>query len=201
MGVGFLICMRNSLLYKVLSMSQSSSNDFYGTEYLNIEIKVGFDKVLLGVIYNPPNIDCIDVLHDILENGTINYDCSFFVGDFNTDILKFSSRSRRFGEMLDAMSYECMNSEPTYFHQSGCSLLDLFITDSPDFVAKLDQISMPGVSNHDLVFCSLRLSLNRVEDIVQYRDYVNFDSSALLDGFYNIEWNDLFCMEDPERNT
>lgn len=37
-GGEICIYLRNSLLYKVVSMSQSSSNDFYGTEYLNIKI-------------------------------------------------------------------------------------------------------------------------------------------------------------------
>ncbi|XP_062714928.1 uncharacterized protein LOC134291327 [Aedes albopictus] len=162
-GGGVCMYVRNNLSYKVVSMSSSSSNDVSGTEYLNVEIKVGYDKVLLGVVYNPPNTDCTDVLNDILENSTINYQCSFFVGDFNTDLLRSSRRSRRFSEMLDAMSYTCINSQPTFFHQTGCSLLDLLITDAPDVVVKQDQVSMSGVSNHDLVFCSLRLSFNKTE--------------------------------------
>lgn len=196
-GGGVCMYMRNNLSYKVVSMSSSSSNDFSGTEYLNVEIKVGYDKVLLGVVYNPPNTDCTDVLNDILENSTINYECSFFVGDFNTDLLRSSSRSRRFSEMLDAMSYTCINSQPTFFHQTGCSLLDLLITDAPDVVVKQDQVSMSGVSNHDLVFCSLRLSFNKTDNNVRYRDYVNFDSGALLEGFYSVDWNVFFQMDDP----
>ena len=45
----------------------------------------------------------------------------------------------------------------------------------------------------------MRLSFNRKEDIVFYRDYVNFDSLALLEGFHNIDWNIFFCMDDPDE--
>lgn len=61
-GGGICIYLRNNLSYKVVSMSNNSADDFCGTEYLNIEVKVGEDKILLGVVYNPPNIDCTDTL-------------------------------------------------------------------------------------------------------------------------------------------
>lgn len=198
-GGGICVYLKNNLSYKVVSMSPSSSPDFCGTEFLIIEIKVGDDKILLGVVYNPPNTDCTDILSSILDNCIVNCSSSYFIGDFNTDLSKNSCRPRRFNEMLDTLSYKCINSEPTYFHRTGCSLLDLLITDTPDTVVKHDQISMPGISNHDLIFCSLRYSFNRHDNVVYYRDYVNFDSSALSDDFNRIDWNAFFSMETPDE--
>lgn len=198
-GGGICIYLRNNLLAKVVSMSPSSDPDFCGTEHLTTEIKVGNDKILLGVIYNPPTIDCTETLNEMLENCAISYSGSFFIGDFNTDLLKSSGRPRKFGEMLEALSFKCINSEPTFFHRSGASLLDLLITDAPNTVVKQDQISMPGISNHDLIFCSLRYSSNRHDDIVYYRDYVNFDSRMLFDAFHAIDWNLFFCMDNPHE--
>lgn len=96
------------------------------------------------------------------------------------------------------MSYVCINSEPTFFHQTGCSLLDLCLTDSPNKVLKHDQLSMPGVSHHDMIFLSVKIVSPISSTPIYYRDYVHFDASALRNAFNRINWNEYFSYSDPD---
>lgn len=96
------------------------------------------------------------------------------------------------------MSYRIINSEPTFFHNSGSSVLDLLLTDTPESVLKFNQISMPGISKHDLIFASLNFTSTKCESGYWYRDYVNFDSTSLHEAFFRIDWNSYFCVDDPD---
>lgn len=109
---------------------------------------------MLAVYYNPPDNDCSEILQNHLEN-TVRYESTFFIGDFNTDPFKQTRRSSRFMDTVSSMSYNCINSEPTFFYQNGSSVLDLLLTDSPNLVLKFNQVSMPGVSNHDMIFSTI----------------------------------------------
>lgn len=113
--------------------------------------------------------------------------------------MQSSFRTRTFKETLESLSYVCVNAEPTFFHRTGCSLLDLILTDSPEIVTKQDQLSMSGVSNHDMVFCSIRVFQENRNSIVTYRDYLNFDSTLLQEAFLSIDWNFFFAQTDPNE--
>ena len=45
---------------------------------------------------------------------------------------------------------------PTHFTGTAASLLDLIIVKKPDVskIVSFNQVSIPGVSNHDLIYCS-----------------------------------------------
>ena len=172
-------------------------NQLCTTEFLLVEVRGDGEPFLLAVYYNPPETDCLDILKDHLEEFTIKYNHTFFIGDFNTDLLKTTSKSTRFKDTLSAMSYSCVNNEPTYFHTNGCSLLDLLITDSPDLIFNLNQVSMPFASMHDLIFASLNIMKGKPK-AVAYRDYKNFDANRLKEAFLNMDWNGMLSIADPD---
>lgn len=144
------------------------------------------------------NSDCSDTLLRHFNEYTVKYESTFFLGDFNTDLLKENSRQRRFNDVISSMGYVCINNEPTFFHQCGCSLLDLCLTDSPNKVIRHDQISLSGVSHHDMLFLSLEIDSIRNNSTIHYRDYVNFDALALQDAFYTINWAEYMSLNDPD---
>lgn len=183
-GGGICIYFRSNLSCKVIKKSTSNLSNV--TEFLLVEVSGAGDPFLLGVYYNPPEVDCSDTLKEHFEELTVKYNRTFFIGDFNTDLLKSSPRSRRLNDTISTMSYTCVNKEPTFFYSSGCSLLDLLITDSPDVVSNVNQVSMPFVSKHDLIFASLNLNKPRQEPIV-YRDYKNFSANLLSVAFQRME--------------
>lgn len=197
-GGGVCIYVREGLVCRVLDASVNDGGNARSTEFLCCEIKSGNDRFMLAVYYNPPDVDCSNTLLQHFDEFTVNYESTFFIGDFNTDLFKCNNRQIRLRDVISGMAYVCINSEPTFFHQTGCSLLDLCLTDSPDKVLKHDQISLPGVSNHDMVFVSLKIGSPKDKSSVYYRDYSNFDSLALQNAFNCIDWNAYFLRDDPD---
>lgn len=158
-GGGICVYYRKNLNCRIVSKSISSPY-FHTTEFLLLEMQCGLNKFLLGVYYNPPTSDCSGLLASHFEEYNIKYDSTFFIGDFNTNLMKDSNKSRSFRDVLERKSFVCINDEPTFFHNTGCSQLDLLLTDSPQLIIKNDQISMPGVSSHDMIIASLDIDFN-----------------------------------------
>lgn len=155
-GGGVCVYVRNNLVARILKTSNNNNSSPHSkTEYLCLEIECQGERFFLGVYYNPPEVDCSMLLFEHFEDYTVRYDSTFFVGDFNTDLRKTNNRQRRFSDLLSSLSLQCINIEPTFYHHFGCLLLNVVITDNTDLVVKHDQASMPGVSNHDMLFFNL----------------------------------------------
>lgn len=197
-GGGICVYVRKNLVCRVLEASSIVGNDARITEFMCFEVMSGKDRIMLAVYYNPPDVDCSNTLMQHFDQFTVKYKSTFFIGDFNTDLLKNNSRQRRFRDVISGMSYVCVNNEPTYFHNTGCSMLDLFLTDSLDKVCKHDQISLPGISHHDMIFVSLKIEAPNVNVNASYRDYAHFDANALQNAFNAINWNEYFSQDDPD---
>lgn len=196
-GGGICVYLRHNLKCRLLRKSSNSEEATQGrTEFLCLEVECDSERFLLGIYYNPPDTDCSQLLFSHCEEFTVRYKSTFFLGDFNTDLLKNTSRKHSFNEVISTTSYTCVNSEPTFFHRTGCSLLDLLITDSPDRIITQHQVSMPGVSKHDLIFFSFDIRSQPKEPIF-YRDYKNFDATSLQTAFNHYNWNDFMSISNP----
>lgn len=55
------------------------------TEYMFLEIKHHYDKLLLGVCYNPPRSDCSELMFNKLADLSLQYSNILLLGDFNTN--------------------------------------------------------------------------------------------------------------------
>lgn len=200
-GGGICVYVRKDLTCRIIRTSanyDSANHRRSTTEYVCLDVLSGVDQFMLAVYYNPPDVDCSETLFHHFDEFTVKYRSTFFIGDFNTDLLKDNSRQRRLKDIISSMAYVCINSEPTFFHQWGCSLLDLCLTESPDRVFRHDQISLPGVSHHDMLILSLKIDSNLQNRNVYYRDYKNFDAIALQDAFNSLNWNEYMSMNDPD---
>ena len=197
-GGGITVYIRKGLPFRLLS---KSLNEGGLTEFLIFEVFVGGDRMLMAVYYNPPNIDCSDLLRAHFNEFSLNYASTYFIGDFNTDPLNETRKSKWFRDTISSMSYSIINSEPTFFYNTGSSVLDLLITDSAEKVLKFSQISMSGISKHDLIFASLDYSHENKANGYWLRDYNNFDAAALQEEFYRINWNEYFSVDDPDVIT
>lgn len=199
-GGGIGVYIRRDLFYRVLSKLTiiDSPESMPQTEYLVLEIGVGSHRLLLAVYYNPPETNCADILAKHITDYSLNYTSSFFIGDFNTDPRKPTRRAMAFNDVLCNMSFAVVNSEPTFFFNNGCSLLDLLISNSPTLVLRFNQVSMPGISNHDLIFASLDFDREYHEDGYWFRDYYNFDSDMLRTHFLSPDWDDFLQINDPD---
>ncbi|XP_058816324.1 uncharacterized protein LOC131679601 [Topomyia yanbarensis] len=91
--------------------------------------------------------------------------------------------------------------EPTFFHHSGCSQLDLLITSCSDKLLRFNQIGFPGLSQHDLIFASLDFDANPVTRVHEYRDYVNIDIQALRNAILSVNWDSFYNIQDSSEQV
>lgn len=179
--------------------TQLSSDSTDKTECLVLELRPGNDKVLLVVVYKPPDNDCASFLADKLEDYTTRYSNVFLIGDFNTDLLRPSRKRDLFVSTLSTFALNSVSTEPTFFHREGCSQLDLFITSCDERVLRFGQVSFSALSQHDLIFGSLDYDTAPVVRVNTYRDYVNFDAQRLENGINSIPWYDFLSVQDSDE--
>ena len=175
------------------------SND--KTECLAMEFLVDGHKILLMVMYNPPANDCSSFLAEKLADFAVCYENVFLVGDFNTDLLRPSTKRTLFNSMLRSFSLTSVSEEPTFFHDEGCSQLDLFLTNNNEKVLRFGQVSFPALSQHDLIFASVDFDITRPLNRRTYRDYVNFDPHVLENAILTIPWNQFYEMDNANDST
>ncbi|XP_055628243.1 uncharacterized protein LOC129769796 [Toxorhynchites rutilus septentrionalis] len=188
LGGGVLIYIKNGITCNLI---MKSNNQFRvtNTEFITIEVLLENEKILLTALYNPPEIECNESLeHLLLTYGSL-YNFIYFLGDFNTNLLVNSPKSDRLRNVLSTHSVQCLGSEPTFFHRNGASLLDLILTNDASKVLRFNQIEVPVLSNHDLVFASLDFNHNLCPRNIQFREYNAIQFDSLIDVFHSAEWS------------
>lgn len=101
-GSGVAIYLRNDILFKMLSSSPSLYSS--SLEHLLIEIKVDGIKVALGVVYCPPSIYYFSSFGSLLSFISAEYTHQIITCDFNTDLLKYSSKIRPLKALIESVA-------------------------------------------------------------------------------------------------
>lgn len=98
-GGGVAIYLRNDLSYKIIEASCSQYSE--SAEYLFIEVRFNFSKVLLAVFYSPSlHINYFATLENLLDHLCPIYEHVLLLGDFNTCLLKQDSRADKLNSIL-----------------------------------------------------------------------------------------------------
>lgn len=198
-GGGIVIYYRSHLSCRKVFCTQLSAESGNKTESLVVELRFGGETVLLVAVYNPPGNNCSDFLEEKLVEYASTYNNVLLIGDFNTDMSKPSNLQSQFQSVLDTFALVSVGEEPTFFHNRGSSQLDLFITSCSDRVLRFNQVGCPALSQHDLIFASLDFDANPVPRVNTYRDYVNFDSTSLVDAVSSVPWHNFYEVNDPNE--
>lgn len=155
-----------------------------GCESLFLELCFGNVNILIGVVYLPRgDLDTFEQLHRDLF---VKHSSIVIVGDFNSNLFN-TAKSDIFRSLCMRCNMSIVhNSKPTHFDLANrsTSLLDLFLVSNASMITFSDQVQCPAVSDHALIFASLALSVERVEEYIEYRDY------------RNIEWDGIFLFLD-----
>lgn len=198
-GGGIVIYYKEHLrCHKVFeTVLQRDSED--KTECLALVFHFGTETLLLMAVYNPPDNDCSRFLADKLSDLSAHYDTVLLIGDFNTDLSSRSNKRACFEAVLQSFAMTSIGEEPTFFHNNGCSQLDLFITSCNQKVLRFNQVSFPALSQHDLLFSSLDFDATPIPKIKIYRDYVNFNAPALEVAIQLVPWDNMHSIDDPDE--
>lgn len=188
-GGGVCIYIRSCFKAKVIYVSSNKPSDV-----LLLEITVLGETILLGVCYNPPKTDFISHLEFVLDYS-VSYKHFILCGDFNYHIETNCRQSKLFKDVLSNFSINILNSEPTCFFQDSRSLIDLMLCNN-DSMLFLNQISIPGISDHDLLFCSYDIPTFIDDESITYRDFRSIDMLDLIEKCNELPLLDIYHMVD-----
>ena len=116
-------------------------------------------------------------------------------------MLRKSDERDTLEHVFETASLSIVGTEPTHFHNGGSSLLDIIATNRLDKMIRFNQISVPGLSKHDMIFCSFDINVDTQLRENTYRDYINFDRMALQSAMANIPWEQYYQMDDVNQIT
>lgn len=186
-----------SLSARVVSESASAIGTL---EYLFVELCLASHKVLVGVMYKPPRVDDIDKLDELLQRFGVSYPEIVIAGDFNEDLIAMSSKTRRYVSLVRDMSFEFVSEEPTHFSSTTSTAIDHFLTTSIGNVTRFSEISLPGISKHDLIFLSLRCDMNYVSKPPRFtRRLDKLDIDELMADAATVDWMRLIYLTDVDE--
>lgn len=195
------ICMftRQDYRFKIISKSGEDSL----IEFLFVEIKASaHDKILVGVIYNPPPNVSMDKLYEALEAITPLYSDIIITGDFNINMMNINTNTFNLRNNLASFDLEQINNTPTHFKANAIpSCLDLFFVLNTARVLLFDQTGL-SITHHDLIFISYDIKTTvATEKTITYRDYKQINISALLRELYLQPWYSIFEETEPEEQV
>lgn len=149
-GGGVMLYISEKFKTKVIRASVDSP-----IEYLFVEIEVNRSKVLIGIVYRPPDVHDITDIEQVITSLSVDYQNVLLMGDFNHDLL--SDKVRKLVDLFcESVCLESIhnNFKPTHIDQShgSLSLIDYFLTVSKDSILFSDQFWIPGISDHSFIY-------------------------------------------------
>lgn len=104
--------------------------------------------------------------------------------------------------MLNSLIFlECNNivqlvNEPTRITQSGESILDLIISDSPGLFVTTGTLSPPSNCDHNVIFGKLSVPGYKPKCCKRkVWNFIDIDVDQLNNAFLNARWDDVFYQE------
>lgn len=160
-------------------------------EYLTISIPCSQTPIIVSVCYYPPPVSTVDPLANHVDS-LLRHSCFFLLGDFNINLLRDYPLARMLRDLLYTSNLSYLPFSSTRLG----SLLDLFILpeDCSAGVVSFGQRTLPGISDHDLIFATFHLmppkrgneyrnirSLKRV-DVPALREAAKLCNWSMLEG-------------------
>ncbi len=184
--------------------------EFVNLELLWVEVKIGQQKIFVGVGYRPPGMTALEV-DEFLDLFSQSYemvlnepsDAIIIMGDFNDrcthweDNHDTSELGLKFFNYLNDSNLFQLIDEPTRITEDRESLLDLIITESPGYIINFGTLPPLGDLDHYVIFGQLKVHNplpSKVKRIV--RHYNNADFNQLNIDLLNAPWDTAFNIYD-----
>lgn len=188
-GGGVAIYLKSNFAYKIVLQSPSTYSAC--AEYLFLEVDVGL-KLILGVVYCPPNVNFFSKLENSLETLMVDYTHFIIMGDFNTCLLNNNYRSSKLTDIIESLNMNLLDLLPTHHTGISDTLLDLIVTSHKELVAAHGQFAAPAFSHHDLIYSSLKIRTPKPRPVIlNQRNFARLDLVKLNDDASLVEWSDI----------
>ena len=191
---GVAIYVHESISAKEVSRSAQPTVYQKRPEFLFLELTVGLSKILCGTIYGPDKGGFwSDVEEALFDNSAYNF--TVIMGDFNINWLSSSSPRNTLSDILSCCNLYRLPFTPTYHekkingHESHTAIDYICVSDISK-VTSHHQEQIPHISNHDVLFTTLRYSVpNYSPEPISKRSYKNFKVNNVLRDLDAVDWN------------
>lgn len=194
-GGGVAIYYKNYLNCKIIYKSDDNS----AVEFLLTEISDNRQRCLVACVYNPSrSFDLINFFQTLQEYCS-QYENIILCGDLNIDLLENERKSMELTDNLASVGLFVVNKYATRFGpNSKPSLLDVTCVVDMKNVNHFEQLSLPGVSDHDMLFLSYNIEFNatKTESFTTFRDFKRVDFVQLTTEAALLPWHDCFAITD-----
>lgn len=194
-GGGVAIYCKSTLNCKLVTKSDGTS-----VEYIIIEVSDNNTKCLVSCVYNPDRSSSPVPFFSILSDFSPLFEHILISGDFNADLFKNDSRGNQILDNCSSLGLSIVNSHPTRFSPvSVPSLLDLFIVADASSVLLFDQLSLDGISDHDLLYITYDIRFSHISSPLQFSfsDFSSIDLSLLQTAAGLVPWDHCLVPADP----
>ena len=192
-GGGLAVYVLENILCAVIEKSPKSSK----TEYIFLELHLPNAKILLCAFYNPPKVNCIELLEEKFRLYSQKYDDIIITGDLNKDYL--SSTSNNLRSLFNSFGIRNHVNAPTHFTSSSATTIDYLASCTSEKVLGISQIDYSSFSWHDILFCCFDYHVQQVKrETYQYRNYNRFCVSELETCINGFNWNNYFMSVDSD---
>lgn len=188
-GVAFLVSSR--LKCEVLARSPSLYSR--SPEYIFIEVDCSGHKTVLGVVYRPPKVGRIHEVFELAGSIMASHGNVILLGDFNADMAGDSYYKLQLQSLISNYNFQLLPMDLTFHTPSSSSFLDLILVNNKDLIAQFGQCSVPGISRHDLVYCSCSIKVPKChmpEKII--RDKRKFREDVFIKAARELDWDSIY---------
>jgi hypothetical protein len=132
------------------------------------------------------------------------YDQIIVTGDFNINLLSNDFESTSFTSFLSSLKLRVINTEPTHFRAHSATLIDFIIVSESnlDLIKSCCQIDLPGVTEHDLLWCAYDFSPDENGPTeYSYRDYRKLDLNRLHLSAHQLSWDEIYLSTNTNSQV
>ncbi|KAI5725321.1 hypothetical protein M8J77_013834 [Diaphorina citri] len=203
-GGGVAAYVRDDLSHEVVARSVPSPSN-PGPEYMAVQVTLRSVKLLVVVVYKPPDVHNLNGIDEFLSESMPFYEHIIIMGDFNINVLnETSSQTLMLKTLISDLNIKMLQTRPTHHsHNSqSSSLIDLMLVLQEHKVTRYGQLPAPGISRHDMLYLAYSVKVPKYPvQFVTYRDIKGIDSDLLLESFGSLDWEPLLSESDINRKT
>lgn len=167
-------------------------------DFIFLEVTVNNSKILIGVVYRPPNSGAISTFEDTISDISSRYERIVLMGDFNLDLLKPDLRNTSHSFWHSYNLSMIHNDSPTHFDtfHGTTSLLDYFLISQSEEVISKGQFWIPNISKHAFIYIALGFSVANIQREFFSYDFDSANIPQLLADSSTIDFGAIYATND-----
>ena len=197
-GGGVCIYLRSNINYQIRDNLRDDQLECVVVEIIRPHSR----PFIVSTCYKPPNSpqDTFRQFESLIDKVDSEQKDFYLLGDLNCNMHDGSNHnSSTLTSILDIYGLSQLISEPTRITPTSSTLIDLCITSSPEKISKAGVVHL-GISDHSLVFMTLKISYERTGShrTIETRAFKDFNHHHFLDDVTQQPWNKIFSETNPE---